>query len=193
MKISQILQANRSFRRYLEEDKVPLQEALRWVKNLRYTNSMRNAQPLKYILVDKPTLLEKIYPLLRWAGYLKDWNGPEKGERPPLLIVQLLDKDCSSTARFDEGLQLSALTLQATEAGYGCCILAAFDASSLVSTLAIPSRFTPLAIVAIGHPKEHVVIEEQEGENIKYFRSSDGIHHVPKRKEEELILTIPEA
>ena len=89
MKISQILQANRSFRRYLEEDKVPLQEALRWVKNLRYTNYMRNAQPLKYILVDKPALLEKIYPLLRCAGYLKDWNGPEKGERPPLLIVQL--------------------------------------------------------------------------------------------------------
>ena len=42
---------------------------------------------------------------------------------------------------------------------------------------------------SIGRPAETVVLEELEaGGDIRYWRDSDDVHHVPKRKLDELIL-----
>lgn len=191
MQLKELLKKNRSYRRFLEAEKVPSAKAEQWIKNLRYTSSMRNAQPLKYILIQDPKLLDEIYPTLRWAGYLKEWDGPAKGERPSLLVVQLLDKNLSSSSRFDEGIQLAALTLQASEEGYGCCIIGAFDAAALTAILSLPEQYKPLTIVAVGRPSEQVEIEELQGNQIQYYRTPDEVHHVPKRKGDELLLSLP--
>ena len=46
-------------------------------------------------------------------------------------------------------------------------------------------------IIALGKPKEVVILEELDNDKgIKYYRDADGVHHVPKRKLEELILDI---
>ena len=42
-------------------------------------------------------------------------------------------------------------------------------------------------MIALGKPKEQVVLEEMQGEDFKYWRDAEGIHHVPKRNKEELI------
>lgn len=189
MEIVEILKTNRSYRRFVESVRIPQHEVEQWIKNLRYTSSMRNTQPLKYCVITLPELCEKIYPHLAWAGFLKDWNGPDKGERPTAFVVQLLDENLSQTSRFDEGLQLEALTLQAVEAGYGCCIIAAFSAKAITEALGFATHLKPIAIVAIGKPSEKVVIEELlPNEPVAYYRSPDGVHHVPKRRGEDLLI-----
>jgi hypothetical protein len=41
----------------------------------------------------------------------------------------------------------------------------------------------------LGRPKETVLLEETGPDgDIKYYRDEDGVHHVPKRPLEELIL-----
>ena len=48
----------------------------------------------------------------------------------------------------------------------------------------------PLALVlALGRPKETVVlVPVKEDGNIKYYRDKDGIHYVPKRGLEEILI-----
>lgn len=131
-----------------------------------------------------------MFPLLGWAGYLKDWPGPEEGERPAAYLVQCLDTDLTRDCMCDDGLQLQAITLGAAAMGLGCCIIKSFNGGRLREALAIEERYEPLYVVAIGRPLEKVVIEDMApgSEDIKYYRTPDATHHVPKRQLPELLI-----
>ncbi len=190
--IENLLKRNRSIRRFEQSPKPSVNELEKWVANLRFTASARNAQPLKYMIITEQELCHRLCAQVGWAGYLKDWSGPQRDEEPTAYIIQLLDKTLSPKARFDEGLQLEALTLQACEAGFGSCIILAFAQKEVKDLLSLGADFEVLSIVAIGSPKEEVVITDlEEGSNsIAYYRDEDGRHYVPKRKAEALIYQV---
>jgi hypothetical protein len=55
--------------------------------------------------------------------------------------------------------------------------------------LDISDHFEILLVLALGKPKESVVLEEVGSDgNIKYWRDSDGVHHVPKRSLNDIIV-----
>jgi hypothetical protein len=59
----------------------------------------------------------------------------------------------------------------------------------LRAALKIGERYEILYILAIGKPKEKVVLETVGSEgDIKYWRDSQGVHHVPKRALKEIII-----
>jgi hypothetical protein len=61
----------------------------------------------------------------------------------------------------------------------------------LRAELRIPDAYEILLVLAIGKPKEIVVLEEfPESGDVRYWRDEQGIHHVPKRKLEDIILEI---
>ena len=77
-----LIKQNRTCRRFDEQTPVEALQIKRWLNVIRYTASMRNAQPLKYIIVTDPEECNQITALQHWAAMLPDWDGPAVGERP---------------------------------------------------------------------------------------------------------------
>ena len=141
-----------------------------------------NKQPLKYLIYNSPKDCERIFPYLSWAGYLTDWPGPDKGERPSGYIIILGDKSISDIFGVDHGIAAQSIMLGATEAGLGGCIIASIKREELADELKIPDKFEILLVLALGKPVEKVIIDDIKDADVKYWRDSEKNHHVPKRK-----------
>jgi len=188
--ISDLVKNTRSCRRFIEE-----QISDSTIRNLvdlaRLSASGANLQPLKYVISSDKEMNKKIFPNLMWAGYLKDWKGPEEGEKPSAYIIVLGDTEIAKSFGCDHGIATQNILLGATSLGLGGCIIGAVDRNSLKKDLHIPDRFEILHVIAIGKPKEKIVIETvNEDSNIKYWRDESGVHHVPKRSLDEIIITL---
>lgn len=189
--LRELMMRNRTVRRFEEDREVTIKTLEKLVELTRYCPSGRNAQPLRYVAINTPEERAKVYPLLKWAGYFSDWDGPEPRERPAAYLIQCLDTKYGKECLCDDGLQLEAITLGMHTLGLGGCIIKAFNAPKLAEVLDIEERFQPRYVLAIGYPVENVKIEEMSGEDdadFKYFRTPDGAHHVPKRPLKELII-----
>ncbi len=182
-----LLRQVRSIRRY-QQDKTVDSETLRSLVDLaRMGGSARNIQPLKYILVSAPEINARIFPCLGWAGYLKDWPGPGEGERPAAYVVCLLDTGLSNEAECDLGIATQNILLGAAVRGLGGCRIASFS-PVLKDVLKVEDHLRILMVIALGVPAERVSLDELGPEgDIKYWRDSDQVHHVPKRTLKEII------
>lgn len=184
----ELMRHNRSYRRFDASHTLTGDDLRRLVAPVRYCSSGRNIQALKYRLVSSADELAAVYPLLKWAGYLTDWDGPAPEERPTGYIIQCLDTALTTDCLCDDGLQIEAITLAATACGLGCCIIKAFNAPALAETLGLPEWSKPLYVIAVGKPVENVVIEDLTPEgDYKYYRDAEQTHHVPKRTLDEII------
>jgi nitroreductase len=180
---------NRSYRRFYQEVSIEL-ETLRELVDLgRLSASAMNLQPLKYVLSCEPERNALIFSHLGWAAYLRDWPGPAESERPSAYIIVLGDTKISRSFGCDHGIAAQSILLGATERGLGGCMIATVKRQELSRALGIAPNYEILLVVAIGKPKETVVIEEvgSEGET-KYWRDSQGVHHVPKRALADIII-----
>jgi nitroreductase len=189
--LRKFIEKNRSYRRFYEDVKIERSTLEELIDLARLSSSGANLQSLKYILSYDEDKNNLIFPHLRWAGYLKDWDGPEVGERPSAYVVMVLDKEIANNYFWDHGIACQSILLGATEKGLGGCMFGSIDREGLKEALNLPERFELLLVIALGKPKEQVVLEDiDETGNIKYWRDENKIHHVPKRKLEDLILDI---
>lgn len=187
--LEDLIRRNRSYRRFNQEKPVNLQTLRDLVDLARLSASLANVQPLKYILVSDPEVNARIFPHTRWAGYLKDWDGPAEGERPAAYIVILGDSAIRKSVGCDHGIAAQSIMLGATERGLGGCMLGALDEDSLRETLSVAPQYEILLALALGEPNERVVLEDTgPGGDVKYYRDSEDVHHVPKRTLNEMIL-----
>jgi nitroreductase len=190
MEVTELIEKNRSCRRFRENEPVDRKLLERLVNLARLSPSGGNKQPLKFIIENSPEKNSMIFPHLSWAGYIRDWKGPEEGERPSAYIIILHDSELSETSGVDHGIAAQSILLGAVDAGLRGCIIGSVDRDSLSSELELEERYRILLVISLGFPGEEVRLEEtgQDGD-IRYWRDEQGIHHVPKRPLEELILT----
>lgn len=185
----QLVLKNRSYRRFDESVIISHGILFELVNLARLSASGANRQPLKFLLSSDPQKNAIIFPHLAWAGYLTDWPGPEEGERPSAYILILGDTDISKNVGCDHGIAAQSILLGAVELGFGGCMIASIKKQELHRALGLPGRYDILLAIALGKPKETVVIEPIAADgDIKYWRDAQGVHHVPKRDLDELIL-----
>lgn len=190
MGFKDLILKNRSYRRFDESYSIDLKILENLVDLARLSASAANRQPLKYLVFNTPEDCRKIFPLVAWAAYLKGWAGPAVGERPSGYIIILGDKSISESFGVDHGIAAQSIMLGAVEAGLGGCMIGSVKREELRRELSIPDQYDILLILALGKPAEKVIIEDINDNDMKYWRDSEGIHHVPKRSLEELILKL---
>ena len=119
--IKELVKKNRSYRRFYQEKKLTRQQLMELVETARLTPSAANRQPFKYRIVCDEEENEKVFRLLGFAGYLKDWDGPSEGEKPTGYIVITCPANVNDEV--DAGIVGQTMLLAATEAGFGGCFL----------------------------------------------------------------------
>jgi nitroreductase len=187
--VRDLILKNRSYRRFYENKPVTEKTLRELVDLARLSPSAANRQPLKYFLSVTPKQNALIFSHLRWAGYLDNWKGPIKGEQPTGYIIILGDSRISENFGCDQGIAAQSILLGAVEVGLGGCILGAVDREGLRKALDLSEHLKILLVLALGYPKEKVVLEEVEEEgDIKYWRDENQVHHVPKRSLEQVII-----
>ena len=187
--IRDLVRKNRSYRRFHQDVPVSIDTLRELVDLARLSASGGNLQPLKYVLSRDPAMNARVFATLAWAGYLKDWAGPEEGERPAAYIIVLGDKTITQSFGCDHGIAAQSILLGATERGLGGCLIGSIRRAALSQAMAIPAEYEILLVIALGRPKERVVLEAVGPDgDIKYWRDEQAIHHVPKRSLEEVIV-----
>ena len=185
-----LVRSNRSIRRFKEEEQLDRETLKELVDLARQAGSSMNLQPLKYLLSFTPETNARIFPLVKWAGYLKDWSGPAEGERPAAYIIIFGDRTLGDAFSHDTGIAAQTILLGAVENGFNGCMLGSFTHEEVREALDVPEHLETQLIIALGVPAEKSVLEEVgETGSIRYWRDEKGVLHVPKRPLEELILS----
>ena len=186
MEFSKLPEKTRSFRRFREQERIPEDRLRAIIEAARLAPSAANLQLLRFSFLNEVHSCGEIFPFVNWAGYLKDWDGPEPGERPAAYIVIHTPREKKPFTGIDTGITAAYMVLAAKDAGYGSCMILSFNREEIESRLGIPGYDVGL-LIALGVPAEEVVIEEYDG-SVEYWRSDDGRHHVPKLSLDSLIV-----
>ena len=119
-----------------------IRKLLNLVDLARLSASGANRQPLEISYLQQSGEMPRMYfPYLAWAGYLKEWPGPEKGERPSAYIIILGDKSITEIFGVDHGIAAQSIMLGATEAGLGGCIIHPIKREELWEELNLPDNY----------------------------------------------------
>ena len=186
--LKDLILKNRSYRRFYQSERIEKQQLMDWIDLARCSASARNAQALKYIVSTDESLNAEIFEQLAWAGYLSNWRGPEQGERPAAYIIMLHDTLIPGSYLCDDGIAAQSILLGAVEAGFGGCIIHSVNRNKLRELLNLSEQFEIIQVLALGKPKETVVLDEIKNGDFKYWRDENQVHHVPKRSLGEIIL-----
>jgi nitroreductase len=187
--IRDLIKKSRSIRRFYEDVPVTEDTLRDFVELARMSPSSANLQPLKFLLCNDPEMNALVNDHLSWAGYLNDWDGPQKGERPSAYIFILGDNNISRTISVDQGIAAHSILLGAAELGLGGCIVASIKRRELRPLINLPDEYEILLVIALGKPREEVLLETTGPDgDIRYWRDENDVHHVPKRPLDELII-----
>lgn len=195
MTFLQLLKEDRSYRGYLQTPRPSREQLFQLVALTRLCPSSGNVQPLKYRLVHDTDTCNRVLPLTRWGGRMREPRLPRDGMAPTAYIVLLHDLSIApNSAAFqkDVGIAAHTLLLGAVELGFGGCMIGAFSAAKLSEALALPSKWQPMLVVALGTPAEIIELEDAPPGFVDrdhcFYRDGNDVHHVYKRPINEIIV-----
>jgi len=174
---------NRSYRRFYQDHSIEYDTMKELVDLARLSGSAANRQALKFILSCDPEKNAIIYPLIRID------NDPIEGERPSGYVIILEDTELKLILACDYGIAAQSIMLGAVEKGLGGCMVGNINREGLRKALNIPERYQILLILALGKPKEEVVIEAvgPDGSTQQWW-DEKRVRHVLKRDLDDLIV-----
>ena len=74
--------------------------------------------------------------------------------------------------------------------GLGACMIGSIKRPELLDILELSAeRYEILLVIALGKPRERIELEPvSEQGSIEYYRDENDVHHVPKRRLEEVLI-----
>ena len=190
MNMRELVTKNRSYRRFQESEPISSEQLKDLVELARLSASAGNLQPLKFLLSHDPIRNGAIFSCLRWESFIKNFPAPGQGRRPAAYIVILGDTSITKDFWCNHGIAAQSILLGAVEMGFGGYILTDIDRQALAGFLKIPDHYQILLVIALGLPRERIVITDAVNGEIAYWRDVNKVHHVPKRSLNEIILTL---
>lgn len=188
MTVFEAVKKRRTIRKFKQ---IPIERQLliKYIDAARVAPSAANLQPLKYALVNDPDTNQRVFELLKWAGYLGGEYDPKEAERPTAYIVVCADTNIRKTGYGeDAGAAVQSLILAALEDGIGACWIGSVDRPALAELLNLPENLAISSVIALGYPAEDPIEAAVLNEDIKYYLS-DGRLNVPKRSVDEVLIT----
>lgn len=156
MEFSELIKVRQSDRKY-KSQAVEREKIIQCLEAARLAPSANNSQPWKFVVVDEPSLKDKVAGLAAGLGMNK-W-----AVQAPVIIAVVLEGQgfMSSAGSFvkgkefrlmDIGMAVEHFCLQAADLGLGTCIMGWFDEKSVKTLLGVPrSRRIPL-LISLGYP-----------------------------------------
>ena len=187
MSVYDIIKNRRSIRRFKQQP-VSYEILEKMIEAGRLGPSANNFQPIEYILVDDPKIVQKIFVHTRWAGYLPKGTGvPPAGQEPVAYIAILINKELGTKwSAHDIGAAAENIMLTGFEKGVGSCWLGAINREEIVKLLNITEHYELDTMIAVGYPDEEPV-SEPLNDSHKYYKDESGKLHVPKRELQNIL------
>ncbi len=186
MNIKELIKSRRTIRKF-EQKPLTKEQLAEYIDAARIAPSGANLQLLKYIVVQSSEMANKMFPLVKWAGYLAPEYNPADDERPTAYIVVCADTNIRKTGyELDVGASVENIILTALSEGVGACWMAAIDRDEIRKLLDIPECYEIPCLVALGYPKESPK-EVGITTDIKYYLEEETLC-VPKRSMEEVLI-----
>ena len=189
MSIYKVITSRRTVRKFKQEK---IKEALlmKMIDGARLAPSAANKQPLKYRIVNQEEEVKAVFDYTKWAGYIAPDGTPKADEEPVAFIVVLGDTDIRKSGfELDAGAAIQNILLVAKEEGIGSCWIGSINREKIREALNIPISLTLISVIALGYEGEWPVTEDEAG-SIKYYKGSDDVLHVPKRKLKDIIVKL---
>ncbi len=186
MKVYQSILNRRTIRKFIQKP-VEREQLVKMINAARLAPSGGNLQPLKYVVVTDPEMLEPVFQTTRWAGYLTPHGTPKDGEKPTAYIVILVDTSIRKDGDNDASAAIENMLLTAEEEEIGTCWIGSVDRKELSSLLELPETFVIHSVVAMGYKAQESRVVEMVGNDVKYYLDEEGVLQVPKRKIEDIV------
>lgn len=193
-----LVERSRSYRRFDESERVGEDFLIGLVDLARICPNAANRQRLRFKVVAEAAECSTVFDSLAWAGALKDWSGPDEGERPTGYVViaaerSAMGRPANPMTEMDAGIaaQTMMLAARSAEPSVGARMFKSFK-PSLADALGIDTdRYELKLVMAFGVPAEEVRLEPLASSpdgSTNYWRDAASVHHVPKRPLEDVLM-----
>jgi nitroreductase len=167
--------------RLFRQREVPLRIIKKVINSARLAPSAANLQFLEYLIIQANDLREKVFPALRWGGYVAPKRNPPPNNLPAVYIIILINKERTQEPNIrDIGAACENILLSLLAFGLGGCWLQNIDKQVLTCILHLPARYEIDSLIAAGYPAESPKLET-DSDDIKYWLDDKNRLHVPKR------------
>lgn len=187
MNVFEAIKTRRTVRRFKQEE-VSRDDLLKIIDGARLAPYAANLQPLKFSIVTDEETRKQLFPYIKYAGYIKEWD-PTFEETPTAFIVVYNDTSIKPTdkSECDSGAAIMTMCLAAKELGLDTCWLGAIDRKAIKSVLKAPDALDITYLLGIGYGNQAGDTFDLT-DSVKYEFDSDGNVHVPKRKMEDILV-----
>ncbi|WP_044418284.1 nitroreductase family protein [Halarcobacter anaerophilus] len=156
------------------------------IDTARVVSSAMNKQPLKYIMVTKKELVEKLSSSSKWASHLENWT-QSKDEQPSAFIIVLNDTSIDGYSMLDCGIALNTIMLGLKLKGFASCPLGSIDKELCKNLFSLSKNLEPILGIAVGLENESIKLVDLE-EDSNYYRDENDVHCVPKKTLDEVLV-----